>query len=101
MKKHRQALTPCPYPTILYVPIVMISIMPLLSALTHITYVLIAFRALFPLVISTLVITVQLTHADTSWTTSWMLFQRVIKTWMKKRYPIDTWKYQGRGGVMS
>jgi hypothetical protein len=101
MKRRRLVLPPCPYLTGPYVFIVMTLIMALLSVPTHITYVLTASRASSLRTISTLVNTAWLTHVVISWITSWMLFQKVIKTWMKETFPIDTWKYQGRGGVVS
>jgi hypothetical protein len=79
----------------------MTSTMPLPSAQTPITCALTTSHVSSHLTTPTSVITAQLTCVDTSLITFLMLSQKVTATWMKEKFHIDTWKYQGRGGVMS
>jgi hypothetical protein len=100
-KKLRRALPLCPYPTDPFVFTVTILTMCLRSARNLTTYVRTDSCALSLHTTSTLEITARLTPAAMFWTTFFRLLRMETRTWMRGYYLIDTWKYQGREGVMS
>jgi hypothetical protein len=101
MKKLRQALPLCLYPTGPFVSIATTLTMHLRSARNLTTYVRTAFHVSSLHTTSTLGITARLTPAAMFWTISFRLLRTETRTWMRGKYLIDTWKYQGREGVMS